>query len=335
MPSVVGAAGPSASARNVDRLFEFCVLGMVASGYLAVAASGYLDVPTVLLTAMALLLRALMAGGVLKLRFSTTAVNVATLLYIGFYPLDYLLISKEFLPAMVHLVFFLAITKVLTASSDRDFSYLKIIAFLELMAACMVNGSLNFFGFLALFLVFAVGTFSTSEIRRSAGRNVKVVRAGFRGLQPRLVALGLMLSLGVLSITAGLFFFLPRTARAAFQHLVSERYHLPGFSNEITLGQLGEIKSQATTVMHVQFLNPTWPANLKWRGMALARFDGKRWFNDPAQHYEPIRTERGRLVSLVDEHQRPSSRVRRFVYEVHREGLRYRTPCFLRVFRSI
>ena len=317
MASPVGAALSGAPARNVDRLFEFCVLGMVACGYFAVAGSGYLDFPTVILTAAALFIRSFMASGLIRVRPPALLVNLATLCYIAFYPIDYLFVSREFLPSTVHLVFYLAITKVLTAVTDRDFSYLKVVAFLELMAASMLNGRANFFVFLSLFLLFAVGTFSTSEIRRSASRDVRVVRAGFRGLQPRLMALGLFLSIGVLSMTAGLFFFLPRTARAAFRHLVSERYHLPGFSNEITLGQIGEIKSQSTTVMHVRFLSATWPANLKWRGMALSQFDGKRWSNDSM--YEPVKVERGGLVRLLEERKRPLSTTRRIAYEVHQK----------------
>ena len=307
----------NAAARNVDRLFEFSVLGMVTCGYFAVAGSGYLDAATIVLTAIALVLRGLASAGLIEIRLSSLVVNVATLLYVGFYPVDYLFVSREFLPATVHLVFFLAITKVLTASTDRDFSYLKAVAFLELMAACLLNGRLNFFAFLAVFLLFTVGTFTATEIRRSSAQTVRVVRAGYRGLHLRLAALGLFLSLGVLSITGGLFFFLPRTARAAFQHLISERYHLPGFSNEITLGQIGEIKSQATAVLHVRFLTSSWPANLKWRGMALSQFDGKRWYNDASTAFQLVKVEHGRMIRLLDESQRPSNSTRRIDYEVH------------------
>ena len=42
-----------------------------------------------------------------------------------------------------------------------------------------------------------------------------------------------------------MFFVLPRTARAALERFVPQRYHLPGFSNGITLGQIGEIKKNS------------------------------------------------------------------------------------------
>ena len=41
-----------------------------------------------------------------------------------------------------------------------------------------------------------------------------------------------------------MFFVLPRTARAALQRFVPQRYHLPGFSNEVSLGEIGEIQQR-------------------------------------------------------------------------------------------
>ena len=104
----------------VERFFQFSLFGLVASGYLAVAGSGYLDAPTVLLTAAGLLLRALLICGWLRFDISDRTATRATILYSAFYVVDYLLLSREFLTATVHLVFFLAIVKVLTAKTSRD-----------------------------------------------------------------------------------------------------------------------------------------------------------------------------------------------------------------------
>lgn len=324
-PPAAASGGPPAT---IEQLFEFSLLGMVASGYLAVAGSGYLDLPTVALTAVALVLRFLLILGIVRLPFSNTAINVVTLSYVGFYPLDYLFVSHEFLRATVHLVFFLAITKILTARTDRDYSYLKLIAFLELLAASLLSANLNFFVCLALYLVFAVATFSTSEVRRSSSGAVRIVRAGQRRIPLRLALMTLFITGGILSITGGLFFFLPRTARAAFRHLVSERYYLPGFSNEITLGQLGQIKLQSTPVMHVRFTQPDTPLNVKWRGMVLGQFDGRTWSSHSSVKEERLEALHRGLVPLLEERQRPSVLVPRLRYEVHLKDIGSQTLFF-------
>src|SRR5580658_9123267 len=51
------------AAASVERFFQFSLLGLVSSGYLAVAGSGYLDTPTIALTGAGLLLRALLISG--------------------------------------------------------------------------------------------------------------------------------------------------------------------------------------------------------------------------------------------------------------------------------
>jgi hypothetical protein len=55
---------------SVERFFQLAVLCLVTSGYLAVAGSGYLDLPTVILTGLGLLLRALLVTGLVKLEVS-------------------------------------------------------------------------------------------------------------------------------------------------------------------------------------------------------------------------------------------------------------------------
>jgi len=264
---------------RVERFFEFSLLGLLTSGYLAVVGSGYLDLPTTLLTGAGLILRALLVAGVVRLRLSASWINAVTLLYIGFFPLDFLFVSREFIPATVHLLCYLAVLRILSARTNRDYFFVKVIAFLELLAASILSANLSFFVFLAFFLIFGVATFSSSEIRRSSQLPARQVRGAMRTFHWRLAALTGVTTAGILIMTGGLFFLLPRTARAAFQHLVPQRYHLPGFSNEVTLGQIGEIQTHSTTVMHIRVESKNGPTALKWRGASMGDFDGRRWYN--------------------------------------------------------
>ncbi len=295
----LGGTLPAAS--PVDRFFELSLLGLLASGFLAVAGSSYLDAPTVVLTTAALLMRALMVAGLIRFELPPIIVTLVTLAYIAFYPVDYFYISRAFIPAAIHLVFFVAVVKILTAQTDRDYLFLKVIAFLELLAACIVSASFNFFVFLLLFLLLGVATFASSEIRESQKRGHSPAKITGAGVSARLVGVVLSVSVAILVITSALFFFLPRTARAAFQHLVSHRYHLAGFSNHVTLGEIGEIKQESVTVMHVKMDSPQdRTLALKWRGAALSEFNGRAWFNRaaPGQILQP---DRGGLLRLGEE----------------------------------
>ena len=319
MASRPASASPPAVApipRVVDRFFEFSLLGMLAAGYFAVVGSGYLDWPTATLTLIGLCLRALMVAGVLEFEFSNRFVAVLTLLYIGFWPVDYFFLADSFLKSTVHLVCFLAVLKILTAKTNRDYTYIKMIAVLELLAAAVLSISLSFFGYLALFLLLAIATFSSGEVRRSAQLPRTVVRGGLPAFPRRLATLATFLFTGILVMTAGLFFILPRTARAALERFVPQRYHLPGFSNGITLGQIGEIKRSSTPVMHIRAIQDDGLLEVRWRGAALGRFNGKRWDNPgPARDIE-LPVEHGVLMVNKQYYRSPTRRGHVIQYNV-------------------
>lgn len=302
MPGKPAKSANASPAAAVDRFFELSLLGLVASGYFAVAASGYLDAPTAALTALGLAARALIVCGVIRFEVPARAAAGLTLGYMAFYLADFAFLSRDFLAASVHLVFFLAVLKIITARTGRDHIFVAVIAFIELLAASILSTSLSFFVFLALFLMFAVATFASGEIRRSARRRGSIARGAMRRITLRLAAAAAVLSVGILTLTGGMFFLLPRTARAAFQHLVPEGYRVPGFSNEMRLGEIGELRSVSTPVLHVRMWTAGAPAGLKWRGNALSRFDGRRWFN-MAEPETAAKVVNG-LVTVADNPQR-------------------------------
>ena len=288
------ARAESGAAAPVERFFQFSLLGLVASGYLAVAGSGYLDSPTIALTGAGLLLRALLIAGAVRLNLSERLVTTLTLSYIAFFVVDYFLLSRDFLTATVHLVFFLAVMKVLTARTSRDYLYTATIAFLELLAAAILSVNFNFFLFLASFLLFAIATLTSGEIRRSLLRVSNSRPSGLGRFHPRLALLAASVTAGILLLTAALFFVLPRTADAAISRLAANRLYLPGFSDEVSLGDIGRIKTSSRPVMHIRIFSRELLPGLKWRGGALAEFDGKNWSN-PHPETTDIPVENGHV----------------------------------------
>ena len=270
---------PEASVRDplpVERFFQFSLLGLAASGYLAVAGTAYLDVPTMVLTGGAIVLRALSVGGMVRLSLPNRTAIIAALAYAAFFPIDYFFLAHEPISASVHLVFFLAAVKILTARTNRDNLYVATIAFLELLAGAILSINVNFFLCLALFLLFAIAALSSGEIRRAV-RKATTARAGLRHFHSRLALLAAWIALGILTITAGMFFLLPRTAEAALSTLTAHHIRLPGYSDRVTLGEIGEFKTSSRAVMHIAIYGNQPMGSAKWRGDVLTDFDGRVW----------------------------------------------------------
>jgi hypothetical protein len=301
------------TAAAVERFFQFSLLGLIMIGFLALAASRYLDRPTLALTFTALILRGLMVAGLLRLEIPLKIISGAALVYVLFYPLDFYFISRNFLAATVHGVCFLAAVKILTATSNRDYLYTGGIAFIELVGAAVLSFQASFFAFLALYILFAIAAFTSAEIRRGFERSQQIVyspdgRVGFR-----LATVAMAATCGILFVTAGLFLLVPRTARAAamlFPHVP----HLTGYSNVVDLGQFGELGKDTRPVMHVLSYSRELPPNLKWRGAALSHFDGRRWFEPPVAGTE-IEIAHG-TAEVADRLQRSRRDGRRLLYRV-------------------
>jgi transglutaminase-like putative cysteine protease len=301
----------------VERFFEYALLCMLASGYLALAGSGYFARLPVVATGAALVLRAHMVSGILRLRLPSRAVTAATLVYLGFYAVDYFYLSRSFVQSTVHLIFFLAIVKILTASTDRDYVYVKIIAWTELLAASLYSENSAFLFYLGLFLLASIAVFLSDEIRCSS-RRAPPAPWPARFPTGRLAAFSLVLSLGILVLATGLFFLLPRTARAAMRRFTPEHYRLTGFTSEVDLGAIGEIERQSTPVMHVRSEDGRpLPPGLKWRGAALAAFDGKRWYNPVGLGLSTLVTSIRRGLFVLANGDRQRSETPRATYIVH------------------
>ena len=289
---VTYAAGPL----PVERFFQFSLWGLVAAGYLAVAGSAYLDLPTVVLTGAGLVLRALLLSGWLRFEITDRAATFAALAYAAFFPVDYLILSRELLTSAVHLVFFLAVLKILTAKTNRDNFYIAVIAFLELLAAAILSINLNFFVCLALFLLSAIAALTSGEIRRSMHKSTAIARAGLKRFHLRLGLLGVWIAMGILALTGGMFFLLPRTADAALSGLISRRVRISGFSDRVAIGEIGEFKVSSRPMMHIAIYGNQPMGSAKWRGSVLTNFDGKIW-SDPDRQYTRVPAVNG-MVSL-------------------------------------
>jgi len=325
MGSAVGA---------VERFLELSLAGLLGSGLLALASTGYVDGVSLGLGGAGLLARVLRAGGLLRLRWSWCWLAGLAAAGVAGAALDYALLSRAWLAAGVHLGFYLAALGVAAAREGRDHGWQAVGALGALLAGSWWSTNLYFVAALAAFLVFGVAAFASAELRRSARRPGHVVGAASSRLGARLAVLSVLVAGGILVLTGGLFFVLPRTAQVAFRRLAPERFRAPGFADEVTLGQLSRIRRYEAPLARVRFYANRPAVPLKWRGSALERFDGRRWWRPP-EGGERLAASEG-LVRLAENRQLWRSG-RRMLYEVRLGALASDTlylagtPEFLRI----
>lgn len=271
------------------RYFEVALYLMVFTGFGTLASTGGLGIFTVLAVGAALLFRGYLLVQRRPWLLTEGWTTVLTLGYMAFYVADYFLFSGGFLNATVHLVLFVMVVRLFSAQRDRDFYFLSVIAFLMVLAAALLTVDSIFLVSFAAFILMAVVSFILMEMRHiSAKAGVHSREPGigltYRNMATSLAVTSPVLVLCILLGAAAIFFLLPRASAGYLGAYAPGGEITTGFSDSVQLGRIGEIQQSGALVMHIQIDGDEHGSyDLKWRGVALGRFDGRTWSNNRDQ----------------------------------------------------
>ena len=216
--------------------------------------------------------------------------------------------------ALAHLIVFLSAVKLLQVKKDRDWVFLYLISFFEVLLAAGLSFSPVFLGTLTLYLLCglsAVTAFEIQKARRSLryaetrllvppdSRVFKKGRRSWRSTEAaRLPVVALALLILIFAFALPLFLIAPRSGAAALTRSRGGLSNFIGFSENVTLGQIGTLKQDDGLVMRVRIDSNEPPRGLRWRGVALDEFTGTAWRKSPdARRSEPV-TERAGFFRL-------------------------------------
>jgi len=279
----------------VQRYFEVSLFLLVTTGILAVVLTGKLDPISLIVPLIAL---AYKGFRIWRGRGPEISARVATWLvlsYFLFFPFDLWIFSRSLstgapnpalyaaLLAAIHLMLFAALVRLYSARTNRDFAFLAVLAFTCMLASAILTVETSFLITLAIFLALAVSTFVALEIRRSANGAVSPPFVPGSPMAHQLNrALGItsvLVAVSALLIGGFLFFLIPRFTTGYLSALNLQPGLMTGFSDNVTLGEIGKIKQSSAVVMRIHVEgDPGRAADVHWRGIVLTDFDGKRWF---------------------------------------------------------
>jgi protein-glutamine gamma-glutamyltransferase len=278
-----------------EQFFRAAVFFLVLTATLTLVSTGKLDLATTLVAPLAILYKGFRwwrgHGPELKQATATRLV----LAYLFLFPIDALFISRNLasgtsnsalyavLLAAVHFLLFVTVLRLYSAATDRDAIFLAMLSFAAILASAVFTVDTNFFFLFVVYLLFGVATFLTLEIRRGA---VGAVFPPIHAEPSRERKFYRAMSLAALSVAAGaiffgsmLFFFFPRFSAGYFARTGFQPSLMTGFTDSVELGRIGEIKKDTSVVMRVQTGTPVNYPMLRWRGIALSTFDGRRWYS--------------------------------------------------------
>lgn len=283
----------------VERYFEVSLYLLVATGVLAIISTGKLDVFSTVAPAAALLYKGIRVHRGHGPELSSRAATWCVLGYFLFFPLDLWVLSRSLavgapnpplyaaLLSAIHLVIFATVIRLYSARTNRDFAFLAVLAVASMLVSAILTVETGFLIALAAFLVLSVSTFVALEIRRSAAGAVspplEVDSTAAHKLNRALGITSALVACSVLILGVLIFLLIPRFTTGYLSALNLQPSLMTGFSDNVTLGQIGELKKNTAVVMRIRVDgNPARAADIHWRGIVLTNFDGSRWFT-PAQ----------------------------------------------------
>jgi transglutaminase-like putative cysteine protease len=303
------------SALPAERFFRTSLFLLIATAVATLISTGKLDVVTLILAPSAVLYKGIRWWRRCPAEIPQRLATRLVVAYLLVFPLDVFFLSRVFVagspnPALyaallgaVHFLLFVMLVRLYSANTDRDALFLTMLSFAAILAAAVLTIDTTFLGLFFLFLLFGVATFVGLEMRRGTKGaitpDVDVHPQQELRLTRALIFAALCVALGAMFIGGALFFFFPRFSAGYLGRASLQPTLMTGFSDDVELGQIGEIKKNSAVVMRVRTGKPVGFPLLRWRGIALSTFDGKRWYS-PEHRASPIPAGLNGWITLVD-----------------------------------
>lgn len=193
-------------------------------------------------------------------------------------------LRAELLDAGVDFLLLLVVQRIFNRQRAREHMQLILLGALLMVVGAVVSAELSYPVLLALYIVVAVLALMLNNLVAEGERmGPRVMLALSReGLAQRRSLLSATFTVAAIAAIGAVLTFLlfPRWGVGAFLRGAMASEARSGFSDEVSLGDFGTIKEDATVVMRIEPLHPrTRKPEVTWhlRGSAFDTYDGGRW----------------------------------------------------------
>lgn len=287
-----------------EKLFRILSYAAAFCGFLALAVSGTFEP-----VESAAFVVVMIAAWFLENTRWRLSERMGTVLIVAAIPVFYVLwklnvfsvsTNAELLPGLLgRLILSLSAIKLLQKKTDRDWIFLYLMAFFEVLLGAGLSISIFYFASIVLYIFVMASVVVLFEIRKTSNRMSELDLSSSSGdangfAFRRLPTVSIPLVVLMIIIAAPIFFALPRVG-SGFGGRQGGLQTSSGFSDRVRLGGIGSIQQNDAVVMRVSFDPAQVPVKKRrWRGVALDRFDNISWSKSHAAHKEPFaRDERG------------------------------------------
>ena len=302
--------------KNFDTYFQFVSYAVVFCGFLSLAVAGGISAISSLIFISVFFGAYFIENS--KWQISEKIGTASIFLVIPVFYLDwkYHIFSSssggtEVAAILAKMILILAAIKLSQKKSERDWIFLYLMSFFEVLLAAGMSISPFYLAALILYLLFTICAIIIFEIKKTSDSIEKSKTSKHLENNPsklkfkmpfsRFPATAIILLFIIIALATPLFFAFPRVSGAGQGNNSGSSTNLTGFSDSVSLGSIGRLKQNNEIVMRARIEgNRSENASpLKWRGVALDTFDNKIWSKSKGD--SKIRFDKGeRDFFLID-----------------------------------
>lgn len=206
------------------------------------------------------------------------------------------------------LILSLTAIKLLQKKSDRDWIFLYLMAFFEVLLAAGLSISalylLSFIGYVFIMvctiILFEIKKTDRATAEKTNPNGPRLDATRLAGMPLRRLPGTAFVLIGLIIVFATpMFFLLPRVGGAGIGANQGGVSTSAGFSDTVKLGGIGNIQQNDAVVMRVRLESEAAKrTSLRWRGVALDTFDNKSWSRTKAAAKEAKVKGEGGLIQI-------------------------------------
>lgn len=206
----------------------------------------------------------------------TTPAGIAVILYLA---ASYLFLGRELFVVLVNFLVLVQIIKLLSRKNVSDYRQIIILSFFQFLSVTVSTTNVYYGVITLVYILLTTAAMILHTI--CSGSEQSSLRDDDRIDCTSFVQVLVPAFLLTIIFTTLIFISMPRFRKSFISTSLAETSRLEsGFSDQINLGQVGEIKKDSTPVMTVKVLTPGFKgelAELYWRGITHSDFDGSSW----------------------------------------------------------
>ena len=263
------------------RQFKIASYGVIAAGFVVLLMTGRIGIPQAGVMAVSFLVSVRYGSRLADLPQATKAANVLILAVLAVQLIRFILLDVSFVTTTVDFFIFVQAVRILFLTQLRHYLQSYLISLFSVLAATVLTFSPIFFAMFVVYLfiaTYAMILFTmVSEVRRTKGEAADSLRMRRRPLfvMTSLTTLFVILSGSVV------FLLFPRLSFGFLPSSIMEPVGVTGFSDNVALGEVGELKVSEAIIMRVvigeEDLERMGAGPHYFRGTAFDHFDGTYW----------------------------------------------------------